>query len=135
MTISLTRSWRRIFIPWKRSSRTSSSGVFTNATYEYTPNPDLPDWDNDHPFPPEITVDSPYLHRRMDKIGRSISELEAAAAAKVKADPQQRKAFAEWREAGAEFLQQHPSGWVIPAPEVVPFIPKRTGDPTHRPVS
>ena len=34
-------------------------GVYTD--YGYTPNPDLKGLTNDHPFPPEIEVDSPYL--------------------------------------------------------------------------
>ena len=37
-------------------------GVYPD--YGYTPNPDLKGWTNDHPFPPEIEVDSPYLQRR-----------------------------------------------------------------------
>jgi hypothetical protein len=35
--------------------------------YEYTPNPDLKGWTNDHPFPPELEVDSPYLQRRQEQ--------------------------------------------------------------------
>ena len=40
-------------------------GVYQD--YGYTPNPDLKGWDNDHPFPPEIEVDSPYLKGRIAK--------------------------------------------------------------------
>ena len=36
-------------------------GVYTD--YGYTPNPELKGWSNDHPFPPEIEVESPYLKR------------------------------------------------------------------------
>ncbi|MFT3880939.1 MAG: PSD1 and planctomycete cytochrome C domain-containing protein [Gemmatales bacterium] len=41
-------------------------GVYQD--YGYTPNPDLKGWSNDHPFPPEIEVESKYLKRRMDKL-------------------------------------------------------------------
>src|SRR6266576_774237 len=41
-------------------------GVYT--TYSYTPNPDLAGFTNDHPFPPEIVVESPYLKGRAAKL-------------------------------------------------------------------
>ena len=44
-------------------------GVYTD--YDYTPNPDLKGWTNDHPFPPEIEVDSPYLKRRQEQLQRA----------------------------------------------------------------
>jgi hypothetical protein len=44
-------------------------GVYT--TYSYTPNPDLPGWSNDHPFPPEIKVDVPYLQARKARLESS----------------------------------------------------------------
>ena len=37
-------------------------GVYMD--YNYTPNPDLRGFSNDHPFPPEIEVESPYLKRQ-----------------------------------------------------------------------
>jgi hypothetical protein len=91
-------------------------GVYND--YSYTPNPDLKGFSNDHPFPPEITVDSPYLHQRMEKIEGRMQALEAAAAAQWKSDEQERKQFEEWRRWGAEFFQQSPEGWVTPAPAV-----------------
>src|SRR5688572_21654694 len=36
-------------------------GVYND--FPYTPNPDLAGFSNNHPFPPEIVVDSPVLHR------------------------------------------------------------------------
>ncbi|HVV70547.1 MAG TPA: DUF1549 domain-containing protein, partial [Verrucomicrobiae bacterium] len=37
-------------------------GVYMD--YDYTPNPELSGFSNDHPFPPELEVDSPYLQQR-----------------------------------------------------------------------
>jgi hypothetical protein len=91
-------------------------GVYMD--YNYTPNPEFKGFSNDHPFPPEITVDSPYLHRRVEKIEARIQALEAAAAAQWKTDEQERNQFEEWRRWGVEFLQQSPDGWVTPAPTV-----------------
>ena len=51
-------------------------GVYMD--YSYTPNPDFKGFSNDHPFPPEITVESPYLHRRLDMIDKDIAQLETA---------------------------------------------------------
>ncbi|HWF18692.1 MAG TPA: DUF1549 domain-containing protein, partial [Verrucomicrobiae bacterium] len=41
-------------------------GVYSD--YGSSPNPELKGFDNDHPFPPEIIVDSPYLRNRLDPI-------------------------------------------------------------------
>jgi len=91
-------------------------GVYQD--YGYTPNPDLKGWSNDHPFPPEITVDSPYLHRRIERLERRIVELESASAAKGKTRAQQRAAFGDWRRWSVQFLKQWTNGWAVPAPTV-----------------
>src|SRR5437867_2156420 len=41
-------------------------GVYMD--YAYTPNPDFKGFSNDHPFPPEIEVDNPYLQQRKAKL-------------------------------------------------------------------
>ncbi|MFO0906893.1 MAG: DUF1549 domain-containing protein [Isosphaeraceae bacterium] len=41
-------------------------GVY--ADYGYTPNPDLPGWTNDHPWPPEIVVESPAARHRIERL-------------------------------------------------------------------
>ena len=61
-------------------------GVYVD--YGYTPNPDLKGFGNDHPFPPEIFVDSPYLQRRLDRVERRIAEWTSEAMKKVNADRQ-----------------------------------------------
>lgn len=51
-------------------------GVYQD--YDYTPNPDLKGWSNDHPFPPELEVESEYLKQRMNKL---IEKMERIAKA------------------------------------------------------
>ncbi|MDB6020417.1 MAG: Protein of unknown function (DUF1553)/Protein of unknown function (DUF1549)/Planctomycete [Pedosphaera sp.] len=91
-------------------------GVYMD--YGYTPNPDLRGFSNDHPFPPEITVDSPYLHQRLDRLNQRIAELEKNFAAKLDTDSTQAKAFEAWCDSSAQFLQQHADGWFTPVPEI-----------------
>ena len=91
-------------------------GVY--ADYDYTRSVGLEGYGNDHPFPPEIQVDSPYLKRRMVRLQQEIKTAYDAAAEKLKADEQRRAAFHQWCEASRHFLQQWPDGWVAPQPEV-----------------
>jgi len=87
-------------------------GVYND--YDYTPNVDLKGWDNDHPFPPEIEVDSPYLQQRIARLQSRQKEEQARAASKLRADPAGWTAFQKWRNDSIQFLQQNPSGWVTP---------------------
>ena len=91
-------------------------GIYT--TYEYTPNPDLPDWDNDHPFPPEIEVTSPYLQKRMQKLQGQLAATQADAWKKLRADKKSRADFAAWVAASRTFLKIAPDGWLTPPPDV-----------------
>lgn len=91
-------------------------GVYMD--YGYTPNPDLRGFSNDHPFPPEIIVNSPYLHHRLDQVNLHIADVEKDFATKLTADSVQEKAFQTWCDVSAKFLQQNPDGWLTPAPEV-----------------
>ena len=86
-------------------------GVYQD--YDYTPNPDLRGWSNDHPFPPELEVESRALLRRIEVL-RARLDAEARATAAAHADD-----FAAWTRAAEEFLQEHPGGWATPAPEVL----------------
>src|ERR1700744_4652687 len=70
-------------------------GVYMD--YGYTPNPDLRGFSNDHPFPPEITVDSPYLHRRLDEVDKEISELARSTELSRATNAAERGTFDEWR--------------------------------------
>jgi hypothetical protein len=91
-------------------------GVYMD--YDYTPNPDLKGWSNDHPFPPEIEVDSPYLKRRLAKLQALTDETCEQMSMKLKADRQKRKAFEQWRKESLAFLKRWPSGWATLQPEV-----------------
>src|SRR4029079_1275250 len=51
-------------------------GVYSD--YNYTPNPDLKGWSNDHPFPPEIEVESPYLKKRAAELWAKLDKLAPA---------------------------------------------------------
>src|SRR5439155_14078132 len=72
-------------------------GVY--ADYSYTPNPDLKGVGNDHPFPPEIEVDSPYLQQRIQKLRGQLAATQAATWKKLATDKSAMHAFDEWRAA------------------------------------
>lgn len=91
-------------------------GVYND--YTYTPNPDLKGWSNDHPFPPEIEVDSPYLQRRIAQLDKKVEALEREAAQKVTADQTRKTNFNQWRAESTAFLKRWPDGWAVPEPEV-----------------
>lgn len=80
-------------------------GVYND--YPYTPNPDLKGWSNDHPFPPEIEVESEYLKARTARFRRLLREHFAAVYAEVGAKPE----FAEWSKGSREFIAATPTGW------------------------
>jgi len=88
-------------------------GVY--ADYGYTPNPELKGWTNDHPFPPEIEVDSPYLKRRAERLRGELREMARRAGHDGN--------FETWRGASVEFLKVHPSGWFTPRPGVSSAAP------------
>jgi hypothetical protein len=92
-------------------------GVYND--YTYTPNPELRGWTNDHPFPPEIEVESPFLVRHRDRLRREMDELLAKASSRIEADASHRTSFDVWREGVADFLDDHPTGWATPAAMVV----------------
>jgi len=87
-------------------------GVYQD--YGYTPNPELGGWSNDHPFPPEIEVTSPYLRKRQDRLRREIGQISSAAAKKVEGDGSHQAAFDKWLHDCREFLARSPHGWLIP---------------------
>ena len=89
-------------------------GVYMD--YNYTPNPDLKGWSNDHPFPPEIVVDSPYLKRRERRLMSEIDQTVAAADAKLPGNDKSANEFDAWRKAVTQFLHEHPDGWQVVQP-------------------
>lgn len=91
-------------------------GVY--ADYDYTPNADLKGVGNDHPFPPEIEVDSPYLRQRIAMLRTEQSRDYERAETKLENDATQESGFERWRKTSRKFLRGNPSGWVTPLPEV-----------------
>jgi hypothetical protein len=86
-------------------------GVYQD--YNYTPNPDLRNWSNDHPFPPEIQVVSPTLVGRMAAIRKKMSDLYAAT---VPRTDRERTAWRQWQDQVRKVLSLHPDGWIPLAP-------------------
>ena len=89
-------------------------GVYQD--YGYTPNPDLRGWSNDHPFPPEIEVESPYLKRRIVRLEEQAAKLTRATEEKL--SQKQQQDFDQWCQDGRAFLKTWPTGWAMPVPEV-----------------
>jgi len=90
-------------------------GVYND--YTYTPNPDLKGWSNDHPFPPEIEVESDYLKARAAHYRRLMREHFAKVYQEANAKPE----FAAWVKESRATLAKSPTGWrnlevVIPEP-------------------
>ena len=82
------------------------------SSYPYSKVPELEGFANDHPFPPEIEVENPWLKQRIQQLRAQQTALVKASAA----PPPQ--AFAAWQTASRDFLKEHPSGWVTPRPQV-----------------
>ena len=91
-------------------------GVYMD--YSYTPNPDLRGFSNDHPFPPEIEVDNPYLHRRLSKLQEQVDAVVSKSAVKLKSSKERQADFAKWQKDSIVFLKLWPDGWTLPRPEV-----------------
>ena len=91
-------------------------GVYND--YTYTPNPDLKGWSNDHPFPPEIEVESPYLKRRIAQLNEKLEEVERDSAQRFASDGVRKTNFNQWRAESIAFLKKWPDGWAVPLPDV-----------------
>ena len=89
-------------------------GVYSN--YGYTPEPELRGFDNDHPFPPELQVESPWLKKRHDRLKKRLDDEIAATAKRLAADPAAQTAQADWEPRVGAFLQSHAEGWLTVTP-------------------
>lgn len=87
-------------------------GVYED--YGYTPNPDLRGYTNDHPFPPEIKVQSAYLQQRIARAQNRIQAVAMQSGTALKQDRAAQEAYRKWLTAGSAFLTQHPDGWETP---------------------
>ncbi|HAB18396.1 MAG TPA: hypothetical protein DCE44_18385 [Verrucomicrobiales bacterium] len=92
-------------------------GVYND--YDYTPNPDLKGWSNDHPFPPEIEVNSPYLQLQAARFADQMEAISRSMANVATRDDRSRQAFAAWQAESKAFLNRHTNGWAVPTPEPV----------------
>ncbi len=89
-------------------------GVYSN--YTYTPEPELLGYDNDHPFPPEIEVRSPYLQRRAARLRARMDARTASLAGALLADADSQAAVETWvRQASPALAKEEDKGW-LPAP-------------------
>lgn len=95
-------------------------GVYQD--YGYTPNPDLRGFSNDHPFPPEIEIESPALLRRLERLRSQRGQVIDS----TPIDPSQ---LGAWKGALAEYLAENPRGWTTPAPSVVLHPPGNAKQP------
>ena len=94
-------------------------GVYSD--YTYTPNPDLVGFTNDHPFPPEIVVTSPFLRQREAQLQAERKRL-LSTTTKALSIGQGRLQLQAWENSLLPFLVQHPDGWVVennPQPKAV----------------
>ncbi len=81
-------------------------GVYSD--YGYTPNPDLKGWSNEHPFPPEIQVESDYLKERRAGLRTRMAALAAG----------QENRAAAWTAASRAWLKENTTGWAASTPLV-----------------
>ncbi len=86
-------------------------GVY--SSYGYSPVEELTGWSNDHPFPPEILVDSPYLAERLKKIESQMAALAITAATKAPAGT-----FETWKEHTQNLLKNKTELWQTPSIQV-----------------
>jgi len=91
-------------------------GVY--ADYGYTPNPELKGWTNDHPFPPEIEVDSTYLKQRIDRLQKQRTHQLCDASEVLDTDAKAKTAYDAWLANARSFITDNPSGWVTPRVDV-----------------
>jgi hypothetical protein len=91
-------------------------GVYQD--YPYTPNPDLKGWSNDHPFPPEIVVDVPYLQRRIADLHAAVDARSVAAWRAAGNDAELASDRDQWLSELTRFLDSSNDGWQAFRPTV-----------------
>ena len=89
-------------------------GVY--GDYEYTPEPELKGVDNDHPFPPEIELTSPYLVERAARLRKQIAERTAVLARQAMESPAGQAAIERWAAEVRTRLKDGPSSAWSAAP-------------------
>lgn len=88
-------------------------GVY--SSYRAGESEELKGFSNDHPFPPEILVDSPYLEKRQARIATRMMEIAEGALQ----EPAQKQAYEAWRAAAMVTLHKNQDNpWLPLIPEV-----------------
>jgi hypothetical protein len=93
-------------------------GVYQD--YKYTPNPELKNWSNDHPFPPELEVESASLQRRIEHLRREIYGLFLSTSHQIESSNALAGSQAEWEKSVSDYLAATTDGWV----ELKPILSK-----------
>jgi hypothetical protein len=106
-------------------------GVYSD--YGYTPNPDLKGWSNEHPFPPEIEVPSPYLQARKARLEEELKKHLATTRERMMANAEKRAEFERWREQARGFLSARPEGWRPITPIIEPPAPPKMNPAKAKP--
>ena len=89
-------------------------GIYT--TYNNTPNKDLPGFNNDSPFPPEIFAPNRAMRERLDQArDKSVEVLANTVAGKTPEDAD----FKPWLERMKSFISENPTGWESRGPSTV----------------
>ena len=91
-------------------------GVYQD--YKYTPNPELKNWSNDHPFPPELEVESAPLQRRIDQLRREIYGLFLSMAHQIESSNELASTQSAWEKSVADSLAAASDGWTELAPKL-----------------
>lgn len=92
-------------------------GVYQD--YEYTPNPDLKNWSNDHPFPPERVVEVPYLKRRRQQLIDTREALVQSTFSVEMESSQARDVYAGWSQRMREYLFDTGGAWAWMTPVAI----------------
>ncbi len=102
-------------------------GVYTD--YRYTPNPDLVGYTNEHPFPPELEVQSEALTGRVTKSEAEIDGLAGKLYERLLAESALREGYAAWNTRMSNHLTAYPDGWKMAVPRIGPTFHGVTAKP------
>jgi hypothetical protein len=79
--------------------------------YQFTPNKDLEGWSNEHPFPPELEVASPYQARRGKRLRAELASRLGVATVALEKNAGRTAEFSQWKQEITRYLRVHPDGW------------------------
>jgi hypothetical protein len=88
-------------------------GYYADAGYAR--NPELAGFGNEHPFPPEIEVESPYMQAEKEKAQTELDAHLKATRDSLTANAKLRSQFDQWITESRAFLGRESTGWTEPA--------------------